>query len=125
MKISTSSASASVVRRFTIEADRPVVSMAYAARPRKVVITRGEIRYTLVDGEWVVKDIWSISISGAVLKNDGTESKNDHTRHPGGGGRWGVSMELVEEFEWLNPIIDALRPMGDLLTADFDGIEVE
>lgn len=126
MKISSASTAATVVRRFTIEADHPIVWMAYASRPRKVRIARGTITYIWNGQEWIVKDAWSIDVAGPVLKNDGTDSKNDHSRHPDDIYRFsGQAMELTEEFEWLNPIIDLLRPVGTLALADPDGTEVD
>lgn len=126
MKISSTSTAATVVRRFTIEADRPIVRMAYASRPRKVRIARGTIQYAWNGQEWTVKDAWSIDVAGPVLKNDGTDSKNDHSRHPDDIYRFrGQAMALTEEFEWLYPIIDLLRPVGTLALAEHDGTEVK
>lgn len=126
MKISTRNTAATVVRRFTIETDCPIVGMAYASRPRKVRIVRGSINYIWNGQEWIVKDAWSIEVSGPVLKNDGTDSKNDHTRRPDDIYRFrGQAMELTEEFEWLYPIIDLLRPVGTLALMSLNGTEVK
>lgn len=115
MKITSQNTHATVTRSFTIDADRPVVDMAHSSPPKKVRISRGVIRYDYEDGRWIVGGGYSIDISGTVLKQDGADSKNDHKRKPG--EDWKATRAAgayvpSEEFTWLRPIINLLRPAG-------------
>lgn len=107
MKIKTGSTRMETVRHFVIVEDCPIVPMAYARPPKEVRIVRGYITYRWHRGEWNVQNDWSVSISGTVLKKDGTDSKNDHSRQ---GADW----------PWLNEIIDLLRPAGNVAYASFE-----
>lgn len=112
MKVTTVHSHMNVSRWFTIDSGWPIVEMD-SVRPKKVRITEGMIGYVLIDGAWAIRNSWAIRIGGPVLRNDGTESKNSHFRHPRGSrqdGRWSPA----EEFEWLNPIVELLRPVGEL-----------
>jgi hypothetical protein len=111
MKISSTDTVARVLRRFVITEDHPVVGMAYASQPKKVRIERGLIEYQYRDGKWVVATQFSISLSGPVLKKDGTGSKNDHTRHPETAS-YSDAENFRADFAWLKPIVDLLRPTG-------------
>lgn len=104
-----------ITRYFTIDDDRPVVHMAYSDPPKKVVIERGHIDYTFdVDtGRWVAKDAWAITVSGTVLKKDGTPSKNSHSRNG------------AQDWKWMGAIIDLLRPKGTVATMKLNGTEVK
>lgn len=117
MKVTTTSTSATVTRRFTISSDHPIVGAAYFSPPKKVRIVGGEINYSWVDGRWVVRDVWAIKVGGPVLKKDGTDSKSDHTRRPDDVTRrfndpspW----RFTEEYAWLQPIVDLLRPTPEM-----------
>lgn len=119
MKVSTTDTQMSVTRQFLITEGNPVVNMAYSSPPKRVVIDRGTIRYTWVDGGWKVQGPWDINLVGDVLKKDGTRSKNGHRRHPENDYEWrlgfsGREWVAPEGWEWLEEIVALLRPNGDL-----------
>lgn len=108
MKVSTASTALRVKRTAVITEGHPVVPMAYAIRQTDVLVDYVEITYTSCDGEWVIRYMSDITVSGQTLKKDGTPSKNHHRRHAPGG--------YVDEepWPWLDEIIDLLRPSGNL-----------
>lgn len=108
MKVSTGNAHAEIARQFVITENHPVVPMAYSSQPKQVRIERGVINYVWKDGAWIVSSPYSVSVSGAVLKKDGTPGQNDHSRR-------GPDIYYGEAaWPWLNDIIELLRPNGDL-----------
>lgn len=113
MKITTARTNQSVTRHFEITEQQPIVPMAYSQAGRKVRIERGSIEYTWQDGEWVAHSDWSINLNGVILLKNGGDSKNSHTRHPGRTS-WRPGSPWKPEFEWIQPIIDLLRPVGAL-----------
>ena len=128
MKVTSGHDSRRITRRFTIEADQPVVAMAYSNPPKKVVIERGEINYTFDSeiGRWVAKDGWAITVAGTVLKKDGTPSKNDHSRRAADKYFQGQSEYVpAEGWEWLQLIIDLLRPTGHVSMIILNEAEVK
>jgi hypothetical protein len=115
MKVSTEPAHMTVVRRFKISEGHPVVGMAYSRDGKKIRVYAGEIDYTWKDGRWIITSEYSIKLNSVVLRKDGTDSKNLHSRPPGSTrARYDQPWELHEDFAWLQPIIDLLRPGGDL-----------
>jgi len=126
MKVTTQSTTARIIRRYAI-ADGPIVAMAYSNPPKNIRVTGGNIEYTLKDGDWVVKDSFAASVNGIVLKKDGTDSKNNHSRNAG--EDWNASyragrLVIAEGWEWLQEIIDLLRPNGDLTMTVLNDHEV-
>lgn len=109
MKVSTQNTKIEIRRWFTIDEDHPVVPMAYARPPKEVRIERGYIDYQWKDGRWVCDSSWDVSVSGPVLKKDGTPSKNNHSRSAP--HRYDTDPEA---WPWLDEIIDLLRPAGDV-----------
>jgi len=126
MKVTTEQTSATITRSFVISTDNPVVGMAYSSPPKEVVVDRGTIEYTWKDGRWVAKDRWAVTVVGDVLKKDGTRSKNTHTRNAREAqGSWSApELVLHEDWAWLQPIIDLLRPNGDLSMTVLNEAEV-
>lgn len=127
MKITSRPTHATVTRQFTIDADHPVADMAYARPPKKVRIERGVIHYTLKDGRWIVDTPYAIDIAGTVLKKDGTPSANSHKRSPKDDFQASLAageLVLSEDFTWLKPIIDLLRPSGELAMFHLNDTEV-
>ncbi len=129
MKISTVRTDSTVIRGFVITDDTPVVPMTYSHPPKQVRIERGTIRYTWQDGAWKVKNAWAIKLTGPVLKKDGTDSKNEHTRNPANGYDQcvhdsGHEWIATEGWEWLADIVTALRPTGALTLPEHSGAEV-
>jgi hypothetical protein len=117
MKVSSTGTVARITRQFRITEDHPVVGMAYARPPKKVRIEWGSIEYILTrDGLWTPNSQFSIKIAGPVLKNDGTDSKNRHDRSPETFTY--DSEDFTDEFAWLKPIVDLLRPSGEAATTD-------
>ena len=115
MKVSTKSTTATIVRQFEITEGHPVVLMAYSLAGKKIRVESGEIKYTWKGGRWVVFNEYAISLVGVVLKKDGSDSLNQHSRIAGAKrvpsfNPW----ELSQDFLWLQPIVDLLRPKGDL-----------
>lgn len=130
MKVSTTTASIEIVREFQITEDHPIVGFEYASTPKDVRIIRGSIAYAYQDGRWIVPNAWAVKIGGPVLKKDGTDSKNDHTRRPGdiysyAGVKLDLTAKLAPDFQWLIPIIDLLRPTGDLSMTKLTEAEVD
>lgn len=119
MKVSTMTTHMVITRRFTITEGLPVIPMAYCDPRKDVRIDRGVIKYTWEDGGWKVRDAWAIDLIGSVLKKDGTDSKNTHSRHPEDSYHWKLGLpgrEWVapEGYLWLEAIVAELRPSGDL-----------
>lgn len=111
MKVSTDGTRHSIVRTFEITEDHPIVGLAYATRPKKVRITKGAIEYHYEDGAWAVRSSFNINLIGVVLKQDGTDSKNTHSRHPEQTS-YRSDAPFREDFAWVQPIVDLLRPTG-------------
>ncbi len=115
MKVSSEESYATVVRQFTITEGNPVVPMAYSETAKKVQVERGSISYTLKDGRWIVKGHWTIDVVGSVLKKDGTPGKSVHRRRPESpSGQITWQYVPAPGWEWLQAIINLLRPVGDL-----------
>lgn len=127
MKISTTGSAARIVRNFTITEGNPVVHMAYSSPPKKVIIDRGTIEFTYQDGRWIVKNHWAIDVVGDVLKKDDTRSKNTHKRDAAEAPNSWREPEYVphEDWAWIKPIIEILRPTGDLAMMTMTDAEVD
>lgn len=110
MKVTSGNTNMRIKRRADITEGHPTIAMAYARPPKTVVVDHVEIEYTWKNGAWVVNSVFSVDISGVVLKKDGEPSKNRHSRHaPSTGG-----YDKEAPAPWLDAIIDLLRPHGDL-----------
>jgi hypothetical protein len=110
MKFTEKSHQATYTRRVQVE-DGPVHGQAYSTTGRRFRVTHVEILYSLnAEGEWSVKNDFAIKVSGVVLKKDGSDSANHHTRSP---ERFNWSdKKPIPEWEWLTILVDALRPEG-------------
>lgn len=127
MKITTESSHAETVRRFTITEDHPVVPMAHALPPKKIRVIRGTITYRYQDGAWIVKDGYSATLVGVVLKKDGSDSMNEHRRYAvdhRDKPNTDLADKLTDGFQWLAPIINLLRPTGELAMATLNECKV-
>jgi hypothetical protein len=116
MKVTSQDLHTETKQYFRVE-DGPLVDAAYFNPPKKVRITSGVITYAWQDGEWVVRNAWSVKVSGTVLKKDGTDSKADHARTAKERPRnWSeptpTTLEVADDWGWLQEIIDLLRPVG-------------
>lgn len=127
MKVSSTDSHAEIIRQFTITEGNPVVGMAYSNPPKLVVVERGAIRYTWQDGKWIVRNEWAVKTVGTVLKKDGTPSKNTHSREGGTAANSWRNPEYVpaQDWKWIEPIIDLLRPNGDLSMMTLTESEVD
>lgn len=116
MKVSSTDTFAKITRQLVITEGNPVVHMAYSNPPKKVIVDKVIIEYTWQDGRWVVKDRWAVDVVGDVLKKDDTRSKNTHKRDAAEAPNSWLEPEYVphETWAWIQPIIELLRPNGDL-----------
>lgn len=122
MKVTTLRTAARIIRRYEITENHPVVPAAYFDPPKKVLVVDGSIEYTWTDGKWVVDSEYALKVTGHVLKADGTPGKSTHSRHASMPD-W-RSRELGDDWKWLQPVIDRLRPVGDIDMALLDENEV-
>jgi hypothetical protein len=128
MKVTSQNSYTDTKRYFDIE-DGPLVDAEYFSVPKKVRITSGVITYHWQDGEWIVPNAWNVKVSCVVLKKDGTDSKAHHTRRAKERPRnWSeptpTTLEVADDWGWLQEIIDLLRPVGVLAMAELTGHEV-
>lgn len=125
MKITSGHTLSRVTRQFEITDDQPVVGMAYSRPPKKVRVYSGVIEYTWKGGAWIVINERAVNLRGIVLKKDGSESANSHSRHPIATSNWmALQLQLADEFAWLQPVIDLLRPTGELSMMTLAGTKV-
>lgn len=124
MKVSTETANMKIKRWFHIDEDQPVVGMAYSRDGKKVRVIRGTIEYLWKDGQWVVDSEFSVDLVTVVLKKDGSDSLNTHARHADTKSYSGKE-NWTEEFAWIKPIVDLLRPTGELSLALLAEYEVD
>lgn len=123
MKVTSKGARAEIVQAADITEDHPVVPAAYFDPPKKVRVEYVSITYTWIDGSWKVEDEDHVTLRGTVLKKDGTPGKTDHRRRPK--TRSWTDRTYAPEFAWLYPVIDLLRPSGDISMTVLDEAEVE
>lgn len=118
MRVTTQNTRVEITRIFKITEDHPVVGMAYARTPKKVRIERGTIKYTWCDGSWGVSNNYDVEVSGVVLKKDGSDGLNTHSRHMP--GKWDNGQDAYGSWPWISEIIDLLRPTGELSMTTLD-----
>lgn len=118
MRVTSDRTTVSAKRTFSIDEDSPIVTQAYASTPRAVRIREGVITYTWHDGRFVVGGRYAIHLTGSVQLKSGGDSKVDHTRHPetAPGCHRLPELVLADGWEWLQAIIDLLRPNPDMST---------
>lgn len=117
MKISTERAVADITRTATIT-NGPLVPMAYSRTPKLVQVNHVAIQYRWNNGNWDIRSNYSVTVSGYVLKKDGTPSKQTHRRSMPS-QRWDG-----ETWPWAEKIIDLLRPTSNADTMDLTDHEV-
>jgi hypothetical protein len=123
MKVTSKDTRAEIVRWVDITEDHPVVPAAYFDPPKNVRVEHVSITYTWIDGSWKAIGADHVTLRGTVLKKDGTPGKADHRRRPK--TRSWTDRTYAPEFAWLYPVIDLLRPSGDVSMAVPDEAEVE
>lgn len=114
MKVTTGVTTAAITREFTIAPDgAPVLGVEYSVK--KFRVARGVITYRWTPDGWVVKNRYSIDVEGPFVKKDGTDGAQWHNRHPDDEpGTWkSPVLVLAPGWEWLQKIIDELRPHND------------
>lgn len=123
MKVSTEQSNMKIKRWFHIDEDQPVVTMAYSSNGKKVRVIRGTVEYLWKDGRWVVDSQFSVDLVTVVLKKDGSDSLNTHSRRADTEGYSGKE-NWTEQFTWLGPIVDLLRPTGEVALMVLNEAEV-
>jgi hypothetical protein len=112
MKYTDDSTTATYTRRINIT-DGPVHGQAYSTTGRQFRAERITIPYALTDaGTWEVYSAWAIDITGVVLRKDGSDSQNTHSRKPDSANRYREPLRFEGEWAWVGELIDAARPEG-------------
>lgn len=103
------------VRYISIE-DGPVHGLEYSATGRRFRVETVTVEYTLTPaGTWEVRSAWDIRVTGTVLKNDGSDSKNGHSRRPETDRTsYGQPPRFEGEWQWAGDLIEAARPTGTI-----------
>jgi hypothetical protein len=94
------------VTRYVNLVDGPVRPQPYSSAGRRYRVDRVQIKFTL--GEGAAWRAVSVTLSGTVLKKDGTDSKNDARDHAYGWDDSGTTPDL----HWLRDLVDRIRPIG-------------
>lgn len=112
MKFTDNGHNARYIRRISV-ADGPVHPMAYSQTGKVFRVDHVEIRYTLdpESGHWDWNSRSDINLTGPVLKKDGSDSRNFHTRHPGCKYN---PYRLAEDYAWVGKLIEDARPIGEV-----------
>lgn len=100
--------SETTVRRFVNIIDGPQIPHPDSSvSGKKILLTKVEVCFTLIDGEWVVS--WmpnpAVCAEGWILKQDGTRSQRMWR------GQIRTSPNRTEN-GWLRKVIDGMRPTG-------------
>lgn len=125
MKVTSERLTVRAVRSATITDGQPTVHMAYSNPPKKVAIDHVNVTYTYADGRWDICSPSDVKVAGTVLKKDGSPSLNRHSRWPNGTGYGASKVVLDEGWEWLQAIVDLLRPSGELSVMILNEAEVK
>lgn len=111
MKVSTELSKATVRRVARITEDRPVVKPS--GYRRSFSVDTVVIDYEWKEGRFEVTDAFAVHMSGPWLKKDGEDAKDkaagmrpDYESY--------ASREWQPQYDFLAPIIEILRPRGDL-----------
>lgn len=119
MRITTKSTQVAVTREVALT-DAPVVTpegYRRAFQPDRLVIT-----YTWQDGQYVVTR-YNVVMAGPWIKKDGTPAADRAgSIHPE--IQKFPNTDWTERWAWLQPIIDLLRPNGDLSITVTDDHEI-
>lgn len=121
MKLTTEKQTVTVQRVIEVD-DGPVIRPAHYRSSFRLDIIR--IEYTWKDGEYVVPGGSAISMGGHWIKKDKTAGKSravdispDYANYRTG--------EYTEQYAWLQPLVDLLRPAGVPFMTVLLGHEVE
>ena len=112
MKFTESSHNATYTRFFSI-ADGPVHPTAYSPTGKVFRVQRVKVTYTLdtESGRWEAKNSSAVDLGGTVLKKDGSDSLNDHSRWPQYDYK---THAFTPEYAWVSELIEAARPIGEV-----------
>ena len=88
--------------------DGPVMAHPNSSTGKKIKVTHCSVTFKREGDVWEVDGWTGLSISGTVLKKDGTEGRETW------GGSVHYSWEKRAEYNWLRTLIDAVRPEGAL-----------
>lgn len=109
MKITQTRRADQIVRTFDIE-DGPVLPFPYSSAGKTFRVKQVTIVYrNHGNSPWEVEGIFSISITGPVLKKDGTEGKEIFNGRPESDA---LTAGLLSHYQWLRELIDLARPSG-------------
>jgi hypothetical protein len=122
MKYTDNRSASTIVRCIDIE-DGPIHKQAYSTAGRLFRADRIAIKYYLADtGTWEVQSSYEISITGTVLKKDGSDSQNGHTRRPESVNRYGEPSRFEGEWAWVGELIDRARPEGLVVLPSLEAV---
>ncbi len=111
MKFEPQREDAAAYTRFVTVEDGPIHRQAHSLNGKEFRVERVVIQYTLKDGRWDIDSSYAVSLGGTVLKKDGSDSRVAHSRHPEIAD-W-RNVHFTGEWEWVQQLVDALRPTGD------------
>jgi len=121
MKVTTDQARATV-RRVARITDGPVVHPSGYKRDFRVETV--VIDYAWKGGRFVIEGTFSIHLSGPWLKKDGSNAKDSAGRMRPQYESWS-SDDFAPQYAFLAPIIDLLRPNGDLSMTTLNELEID
>lgn len=126
MKYTDRSTSSSITRRINIE-DGPVLPMAYSSTGKTFRVDHVDLPYVMTeDGTWQILYAVSIDVSGTVLKKDGSDGQNRHSRWPTGcTSRYNEPVRFEGEWEWVGQLIDAARPEGTVIFPPLERVDLD
>lgn len=118
MKVTSKPAIARVIRQFEVPVGPVIRPDGYQ---RSYRVDSGTIEYVWRNGSFVAESIFAIRLDGPWVKRDGTDAKDRAT----GMRPTGANQELAEDYRWLKPVIDRLRPQSDLSMTSLHNYEVK
>ncbi len=121
MKLTTEKQTVTVQRVIEVD-DGPVIQPAHYRSSFRLDIIR--IEYIWVDGEYRVPGAYAIHMGGHWLKKDETPGKSRATDITPDYANYRTG-EYTEQYVWLQPLIDLLRPTGAPSTTVLREHEVE
>lgn len=122
MKISTTGSAAMRIKRVVRIQDGPVVPMAYSLSGRQFRVEWIQVEYKWDGDRWAVDSSFGVDLGGYVLKKDGEPSKNWHVSNPD----WDYKTKtFAERYEFVQKVVDLLRPDGELAMSVFLEHEVD
>ena len=117
MKISSSGSAQMRIKRVIRVTDGPVIPMAHSLTDKQFRVEWVQVEYKWVNGEWTVDSMFGVDLGGYVLKKDGEPSKNWHVSNP---NDWDhKARRFGGKYEFVQTLVDLLRPSGDLMMTVF------